>query len=256
MTEQQQSSDVPTMYVFSISHYCEKARWALEYLGVPFKLQSIAPGFHMRLAKKHQLGATSLPLLVAGDEVVQGSAAIIDWAEQRTRSERNLTPGECEPQCREIEKRLDDVVGVHTRRFFYSEALIEYPEKVKPVFLDGIPVAQKMLLHIMWPRIRPLMIARMDLGEEQWEDSRQKVDGEIQWLDSLLADGRQYLCGERFTRADLTAASLLSRLAGAKEHPHAGSLYLPPRTKLQQEAWLERPSFVWIREMYRRHRNG
>jgi len=244
----------PTLYIFAISHYCEKARWALEYLGVEVTLRCIAPGIHIRLQKKYGLETSSLPLLVAGSEVVHGSAAIIDWAEAHATNGRTLTPQSLEADCRAVEGRLDDIAGVHTRRYFYSEALLEYPDKVKPAFLDGLPLVERLLLHVMWPRIPALMIERMDLGPQQREQSRTIVDDELSWLDSLLDGGRPYLVGETFTRADLTAASLFGRMSGTSDHPRATELFLPPRLAADQQAWMERPALVWIREVYARHR--
>ena len=42
----------PTLYIFAISHFCEKARWALDYLGIEYQLVHLAPGLHMSAAKK------------------------------------------------------------------------------------------------------------------------------------------------------------------------------------------------------------
>ncbi|NND68540.1 MAG: glutathione S-transferase [Halioglobus sp.] len=244
----------PTLYIFAISHYCEKARWALEYLGVDFKLRSIAPGIHARLQKKYGLESSSLPLLVAGNEVVHGSAAIIDWAEARATNGRTLTPQGLEADCRAVEGRLDDIAGVHTRRYFYCEALLEHPGEVKPAFLEGLPLLERLLLHVMWPRITPIMAERMDLGKEQGEQSRAIVDDELGWLESLLDGGRSYLVGDSFTRADLTAASLFGRLSGTTDQPRATEPFLPPRMAADQQAWRERPALVWVREIYARHR--
>lgn len=245
----------PTLYVFAISHYCEKARWALEYLGVDFKLRCIAPGIHTRLQKKYGLKSSSLPLLVAGSEVVHGSAAIIDWAEQHTTNGKTLTPESIAADCRAVEGRLDDLAGVHARRYFYCEALLEYPDKVKPAFLEGIPLVERLLLHVMWPRITPLMTQRMDLGKEQREASRNIVDDELSWLESLLDGGRPFLVGDSFTRADLTAASLFARLSGTTDHPRATESFLPPRMAADQQAWLERPALAWVRKIYAEHRH-
>jgi glutathione S-transferase len=44
-----------------------------------------------------------------------------------------------------------------------------------------------------------------------WEPHR-KVDlAELDWIDSKLSDRRSYLVGDRFSRVDVTVASLLSR---------------------------------------------
>ena len=62
----------PVLYLFGISHYCEKARWALEYLDVDFDISHVAPGLHIALAKKLGAPGSSLPILVADGQLVQG----------------------------------------------------------------------------------------------------------------------------------------------------------------------------------------
>jgi len=71
-------SITPVLYVFAISHYCEKARWTLDYLGIDYELRHVAPGEHGQIAKKLGAPRTSVPYLSTGDEVIQGSADIID----------------------------------------------------------------------------------------------------------------------------------------------------------------------------------
>ncbi len=42
----------PTLYVFAISHYCEKARWALDHFGIAYRLQHVVPGLNRVIAKR------------------------------------------------------------------------------------------------------------------------------------------------------------------------------------------------------------
>ena len=246
----------PTLYVFAISHYCEKARWALEFLGIDCKVRGIAPGLHTRLQKKYGLAASSLPLLISGSDVVHGSAAILDWAEEQATNGKTLTPESDAANCRAVEGRLDDIAGVHTRRYFYSEALLEHPDKVKPAFLEGIPWYERPMLHLMWPRITPIMAERMDLGREQGEESREIVDSELNWIESFLAEGRDYLVGDGLTRADITAASLFGRLSGTSDHPRKSETFLPPGMSADQAAWRDRPALAWVRRIYAEHRTA
>lgn len=245
----------PDLYVFAISHYCEKARWALDLLGIDYRLRHLAPGTHF--AKTEALGApgSSLPLLVAGEEIVQGSDAIFDWADGATAGSMRLAPDPADAEaCQALEQRLDDVAGVHVRRFYYSEALMEHPETVLPIFAEDLEADDRAWIEANWANVVPLMAARMDLGREQWDDARRIVEGELDFLDGLLADGRRYLVGDRFSRADVTAASLLAPLARPKEHPTYGRLQVPPRVAADLERWGDRPVARWVGEMYRMHR--
>jgi len=245
----------PTLYVFAISHYCEKARFALDSLGIDYAVDHQAPGLHAQTAQKLGVAGTSLPILEVDGGAIQGSAEILDWADAHAPSGRRLTPEIDTEACREIERRLDDVAGVHTRRLFYSEALVEHSETVKPIFIKDLAGEPRSFVDEAWPLVRERMIEGMDLGREQGEESQRILEGELAWLDGLLADGRQFLVADRFTRADLTAASLLARVAGAKEHPQHRFMQLPPRMTELQRRWNDRPSLVWIRGLYTRFRN-
>ena len=72
------SEPKPVLYQFPISHYCEKARWALDYKNIDYDLVNLVPGPHRSVLNK--LGATHsfTPVLLAQNKIVQGSESIID----------------------------------------------------------------------------------------------------------------------------------------------------------------------------------
>ena len=134
------STTTPTLYVFNISHYCEKARWALDYFGMDYKARHVMPGAHRLIAKKLGAKRGSVPFLQTNDGVIAGSPAIIDWCEAHNTSQRPSLSGAQPEIVRVTEKRLDAVVGVHVRRFYYSDALFSNPAAVRPIFSDGLPI--------------------------------------------------------------------------------------------------------------------
>ena len=243
------------LYIFAISHYCEKARWALDYLDVDYELRHAAPGLHQLIAKRLGAPRSSLPILIADGQLVQGSANIIDWADAAASSaSKRLTRDDARQECLAIEKRLDEIAGVHIRRYYYSEALVEHPKTVRPMFTKDLAITQKLLVGATWGLVRKLMIAGMDLGPEQGQDSKRIVHDELSWLDAMLSDGRHFLVGEQFSRADIAAASLFAPLVAPKEHPSYADLRLPPRLATDVTSWENRPSINWIREIYAKWR--
>ncbi len=245
----------PILYVFAISHYCEKARWALDYLGIDYELRYVAPGEHRDIAKRLGAPGTSVPYLAVGERVIQGSAAIINWAQSMPSANgRSLAAEPDRKSCAEIEKRVDDIAGFHVRRFYYSEAMVEHPAMVRPLFIQGLPLSKRMLIRLAWQKIRKIMIKRMDLGAEQGEDSRRIVEAELNWIGGFLADGRSYLLGEEFSRADVAAASLLAPLALPNEHPTYGSIEHPPRLATVVAEWNQQRTLQWVRQIYAKHR--
>ena len=179
---------------------------------------------------------------------------IIDWAQVQGESPaHSLAPAD-DRAGHEIEQRLDAVMGVHIRRYYYSDALVTQPETVKPMFARNLPWHQRLVLHLAWGKIVKFMIRAMDLGTGQGRESRQIVATELDRLDDLLADGRKYLVGKRFSRTDLCVASLLSPLALPPQHPTYQQLQVPQATAADLEIWQQRPCVQWVREMYRRYR--
>ena len=207
----------PRLVVFAISHYCEKARWAIEHHEIDYELEFVAPGAHVSIAKKLGAPGSSVPILVADGGVVQGSSRIVDWADRVGADDSRRLGSAATSESREIEKRLDEIAGIHVRRYYYSEATVEHPDSVRRIFARHLPFHKKLLLRAIWGQIRKKMIYGLDLGPEQGSESLRVVAGELDWLDGLLADGRAFLVGDRFSRVDLTAASLLAPLALPKE---------------------------------------
>lgn len=246
----------PVLYVFAISHFCEKVRWALDRVGIDYELQYLAPGLHRRVAKKLKLPASSLPILQAGDRIIQGSSAIIDWAQghRPVDAPSLMADGDTSDSSGGVEKRLDNVLGVHVRRYYYSEALVEYPRTVKPVFVNDLTGGARLMLELSWNTIRKIMIDRMDLGSLQGIESRQVLEQEFDWIDSLLGEGRHFLVGNSFSRVDITAASLLAPLIRPDKHPTYHMIELPPNVALDCTNWRQRPCLQWANAMYEEYR--
>ena len=242
----------PILYVFTISHFCEKARWALDFLSIDYQLSVVAPGTHLQIANKLGLKRGSTPFLQTANGVIQGSDAIIDWAESQSTS-LTLSDAQNQQTISEIESRLDEKLGVHIRRWFYSEAIIEQPNLVKPIFLRDISVWEKLKFSIKWPVIKKLMIKRMDLGREQGSESFEIVKQELAWLDQLIKNSN-FLNGEKLSRADITAAALLAPAIHPPNHPTSQYINLPPRVKEQTKELAQTAVWPWVEEIYTNYR--
>ena len=74
-----------------ISHYCEKARWALERAGIAYHEERHIQLVH-RIAVRRAGGGTTVPVLVTPDGPIADSALILDWVDERTPAEHRLFP--------------------------------------------------------------------------------------------------------------------------------------------------------------------
>jgi glutathione S-transferase len=241
----------PRLVTFGISHFCEKARWALDWHSINYEEIRWPPGVHQILAKRFGAKSTTLPILLDDETVVQGSGAIIDWADQKTQDPtRKLTVVDA----LDIEQRIDEVIGFHVRRLGYAEILPRFPYLAKPALFRNASSAHRLIGNMMWPVTRRVMMRMYDITPGAASESRLKLEGELDWLDSKLSDGRLYLAGERFSRADLTTASLLAPFARPQEMPVFNEMMVPDALATDFERWRDRPVMRWVVTQYQTRR--
>ncbi|MFZ0396659.1 MAG: glutathione S-transferase N-terminal domain-containing protein [Methyloceanibacter sp.] len=170
--------------------------WALDWHGIAYEEINWPPGVHIILAKSCGAKQTSLPILLDGRTVIQGSGAIIDWTDQQAQDPaRQLTVADA----REIEQRADGVIGAHVRRLVYAELLPRYPELAKPGLFGKASDAHRLVANAMWPLSRRIMMRMHDITPDAAGESRSILESELDRLDSTLADNRRYLAGDRFS---------------------------------------------------------
>ena len=208
----------PKLITFGISHFCEKARGALDWHSIAYEEISWPPGLHRVLARRCGAKGSTLPILLVGETIIQGSGAIIDWTEGKVRDRaRSLAPRANVAEAREIERRADEVIGVHVRRLAYAEMLPRRSHLAKPALFLKTSGWHRPIGSVMWPVTRRIMMRRYDISPGAASDSRSKLEAELDWLDNKLSGGHSYLAGDRFSRVDLTVASLLAGFARPKD---------------------------------------
>jgi glutathione S-transferase len=103
-----------------ISHFCEKARWALHRAGVSYVEEPHLQLVHVAAARRAG-GRRSVPVFVARDgEVVADSTDILRWADRRIAASRRLYPdGELGAEAATLEDELDEGLGPDSRLWMY-----------------------------------------------------------------------------------------------------------------------------------------
>jgi glutathione S-transferase len=189
-----------------LSHYCEKARWALDWVALPYQQQPHVPLLH-RLATQRNEGG-SVPLLVHGGRRFVDSAAILDYADQ-VGGGGLLYPREAErrQEVSALEQHFDAQLGPHTRRWAYGE-LLSQPKLLRSVWSRGVPRLEASLLPLITPLTRRLVRSTYKITPQSAQRLLERVWEIFTQVDQRLSDGRKYLTGERFTAADLTFAAL------------------------------------------------
>jgi glutathione S-transferase len=244
----------PVLWHLQISHYNEKVRWALDYKRIPHTRRSMLPGIHQFVLKR-KAGTVLSPVMEIDGTPICDSSAILQELEARW-PEPPLIPENPLQRRRalRLEDYFDEELGPHIRRAVYWE-LLPYPDVVIPLFTDGASRRTKTLLRAGLPVLRVGMKRFMNIYEEPAMRSRDKCIEALDTLEKELGD-KDYLVGDRFSIADLTAASLFYPLALPPEFPYTSPKWeeLPEGAREFLGMLRERPGARWVGEMYRRHR--
>jgi glutathione S-transferase len=242
----------PILWHLKVSHYNEKARWALDYKGLPHTRRALDPGSHEKVARKLS-GGTTFPVLQLNGKVLGDSTEIIAELE-RIRPRPALYPADptLRQRALELEDHFDEELGPHTRLLAVHHAFQDRRLGFA-TFVPDMPATRRAVAGLVFPRIRKQIDKQFGIDEE----SVANAFGRLRQAGKLLhseAGPNGYLCGDQFSVADLTLASLLSPLVCPNQFPYAQPqrdhpLFEPIRRALREAALDE-----WTREMYFRHR--
>lgn len=201
-----------------ISHYCEKARWALDRAGLDFTEERHIQLVH-RWAVRRAGGGRTAPVLATPDGIFADSRAILFYADGMSPADRRLysddPAGRAEVLA--LEERFDTVLGVEGRRWVYHHVLADR-RGMMPFNLTGVPPLQRRAFPLLVRLVGPYIRRYLDVTEASVAAAVDLVDREFDAVAARLADGRRYLLGERFTAADLAFAALASPLVAPPQY--------------------------------------
>lgn len=202
------ASRVLRLVTIPISHYCEKARWALDRARMEYREEPHIQGVH-RLAARRAGGGVTVPVLVTPERSIGDSAEILAWVDSRLAPERRLFAAAADARAEELAlcARLDDRLGPRGRRLIYVHM---FPQRALMLEYNnqGVPAWEDRAIRLGWPLARRFVSGALEIRPGIEVEDEAAVWGELDHVAGLLADGRPYLCGERFGAADLTFAAL------------------------------------------------
>lgn len=218
------------------SHYCEKARWALDRVGVAYDERAHLPLFHL-LPARLAGGSRTVPVLVDGKTVIADSTDIVAWADARDPGA--LLPADPVDRAAalQLEDDLDRDLGPATRRWAYFQLLDR--RDLEDRLFGSAPRWERLALAAARPLAVRFLTRSLKIDAAGAERSRQKIDAVFTRLSELVGDGRRFLVGNRFTVADLTFAALAAPIllppGCASPLPSLDDFSGEPRARL--EAW-------------------
>jgi glutathione S-transferase len=251
------SNRKPTLIQLDISHYSEKIRWALDYKQVPHVRRSPLPGSHIPIAFALTRGQSiTLPLLQIDGETIADSTAILAALEARF-PDPPLYPADPEQRRRalELEDFFDEELGPHARLLPFHE-LTNEPAMFAEVAAAAVPGPLGNAKGLVGLYARTYTGLRFGVRDEAAAaTAREKIVAAMDRLDAELAASEgEFLVGDSFSVADLTAASLFYPVVSPDEGPLPADSPTPPALESFRNDLRERPGYVWVEETFRRHR--
>ena len=226
----------PVLWQIKVSHYSEKIRWALEHKGVEHERRSPPPGAHMAVALAKSRGASkTFPLLELDGRTYSDSTEIVAALEKRF-PDPPLYPQDPAERVRalELEDFFDEQVGPYTRLFAWN-GIIKDPETARGLIESGM-VGPKSGSRFTAPVAVKFVQLRYGVKSDiAAQEARAKIDEGLDRIEAELGD-REYLVGDSFTVADLTAAALFYPSVLPDEGPQLPS---PPPSYAEFRAEIE-----------------
>jgi glutathione S-transferase len=243
--------DLPLLWHIPLSHFSEKARWALDYKGIAHRRETLGADYLIRAWRATDQG--KLPILWLEGQAISDSTRIIEALEQRW-PEPPLYPHDdaARRQALALEEDLDETLGPALRAACITPLFHHDPELALRLLMTGMPDNYRRLRPLL--RLFPAYYRmRHKIRADRLEADRAAVAAALDRVEQQR-QGRDYLVGDTFSIADLSAAALLSPLLQPPEIQYPAQIQWPPYLSDYREALLRHPAAQWAAGIYRRHR--
>ncbi len=238
-----------------ISHFCEKARWALERAGLLYVEDAHLQGFHY-LATLRRCAGLTVPVLVHAGGIINESSDILHWVDAAHPSKAPLFPRALRHEVEELERIFDTQLGPSGRLWMYAQ-LLPYRELLERYGCTGVPDWQRRSVGLAYPLIRQLVARRLGVSERSEAEALAHLSRLFDTVAERLEDGRRFLVGDAFTAADLTFASLSAPLLLPPNYgvPLPNVEELPLACAEQVRSWREHPAGAFSLRLFEQERN-
>lgn len=248
----------PVLWHIGISHYSEKVRWALAFKGVEHERREVPPPAHMALALAWSRGSIyTFPFLELDGERIGDSTAIIGALEAKY-PDPPLYPEDPIERRRalDLEDFFDTGLGVAARLVGWHH-MRKDPALLADVVSQDLPERVRNIAAVRTGVTKfasGFANARFRVASEDSEAKARATVLEAAERIERELDGAEYLVGDSFSVADLTAASLFYPLVLPAEGPGA-IIRAPESAQAFVEELQGREAWGWVERMYAQHRN-
>lgn len=233
-----------------ISHYCEKARWALERAGVDFVEDAHLQIFHY-LAATLAGGGRTVPVLTTPYGPLGESTEILRYADRWTQSK--LFPSADDAEVSEWVQRFDEM-GVQSRLWVYQHVL-PHPKLAWRYGRAGVPRWQSAALPVVYPMMSFMLRRHLAVDAAQ---AQLALDACLRVFDAVAdrLKAARFLVSDHFTAADLTFASLAAPLLMPRQYgvPLVPVDELPPNARVTVERMRPHPAGQYALRLFAEER--
>ena len=237
------------------SHFCEKARWALDWCGIPYVERACLPGMHLRHTRR--IGGRTVPALIRGDGApLTDSTEILRWADAQAPADKKLLPDDAAARAEAdaLEDELDEKLGPATRLWGYAHGLANRPV-LRAMVAPSFPRrSDRALLALLLPVVGPLIKKQYRVTPDAAERAEAIITDGFDRISARLAK-QPYLSGQRFGASDLTFAALGGIMVLPTEHRFMRSdVPLTPPMQSFIDKLRTTPAGQHAAKCYRQHR--
>ena len=212
------NAEVVRLITIPISHYCEKVRWALDLLKIPYIEERHVPPFHRFATRKHR--GSGVPVLVSTTGNFTDSTDILHYLDTLSLNSQSLYPKEPElrREVEELEELFDARLGADTRNwgYFYKSG---DRKTMRTAWCKGTPLFERFGFEIAFPFISSKVRQVYKITADSAATSLQGIREVFESVDRRLAGGKTYLVGDTISAADITFAALAAPVLLPPEHP-------------------------------------
>lgn len=203
------SSTTPVLLRLPISHFCRKAEWGLSMAGIPYTAIDVTIP-RMRHVRRANPVQRTVPVLVDGSRLIQGSHAVLRWCdEHRTPMVPPFYPKEPLQEILAWEDWTNDTLGPIVRRLAYR-VLARDPS------VYGRTRLQRIGMRLQRPMFRS--VARYLKTDKKAKEDDALLPGMIHRIAEKLDETKTgYLFTTHPTGADVATAALVEPLLPVTE---------------------------------------
>jgi glutathione S-transferase len=245
--------DLPLLWQLRFSHFNEKARWALDYKKVPHRRRSLAPGPHTFRSRRLG-GHGTTPVLVIDDEVIGDTTEIVARLEQRNPDPPLYPDNEIDRQAAlDLEEHFDEALGPGLRSAIFH-ALLPHRHVTVALTTQGLARIHRLTFNAIYPLVRRVVESGIHADDVTAKRGREQTIAAMDLIEEELEG--DYLLGDRFTIADLTAAALLCPLVAPPQFAYEWPPVWPEEWEQFRRSLADRRAYKWVQEMFSRHRGS